>query len=243
MQGSGGTCYIMAATSSLAEFPDQILNIFQNYSENTFTLKFYIRGKPWLVKVDDMIVFQNSDEPRPYFSRISYDGSFWSVIVEKAWSKIKGTYTSSDGGYLQSGLRSLIGAPVFGYRLNTKYDPWQELKEAEDKGYLLTASTTDVRFTGDTNKNNCSLQVNHAYTILHVFERNGDKFYMMRNPWGRSSYNRHITSIENVPFNLDLNTSQEERGIFVLSSSDIFDCFSEYQIGHIKEGYSEVWYD
>jgi hypothetical protein len=90
----------MAAASSLAEFPDQISEIFQNHTSNTFTLRFYIRGKPWFVQVDDTLLFQNSDEPRPYYSRIGSDGSFWSLIVEKAWAKIKGTYTSSDGGYL-----------------------------------------------------------------------------------------------------------------------------------------------
>ena len=77
------------------------------------------------------------------------------MIVEKAWAKIKGTYTSSDGGYLQSGLRSLIGAPVFSYEITS--DPWQELRDAEEKGYLLTASTTDSRYSGDSMKNNCSI--------------------------------------------------------------------------------------
>jgi hypothetical protein len=51
---------------------------------------------------------------------------------------------------------------------------------------------------------------------------------MMRNPWGRSTFNRHISQMEDVPFSLDLNTSQKEKGIFVLNSSDIFECFSEY---------------
>ena len=39
----------------------------------------------------------------------------WVPLLEKAWAKIKGTYQNSDGGYLQNGLRTLTGAPLFTY--------------------------------------------------------------------------------------------------------------------------------
>jgi len=37
----------------------------------------------------------------------------WGPIIEKAWAKVKGTYSNSDSGILASGLRSLVGAPNF----------------------------------------------------------------------------------------------------------------------------------
>jgi len=42
------------------------------------------------------------------------DGAMWGPILEKAWSKVKGTYASSIGGYTSAGLKALTGAPVFG---------------------------------------------------------------------------------------------------------------------------------
>ena len=43
-------------------------------------------------------------------------GDMWGIIAEKAWGKVKGSIlTSGKGGYAGSGLRSLVGAPVFDY--------------------------------------------------------------------------------------------------------------------------------
>jgi len=40
----------------------------------------------------------------------------WAPILEKAWAKIKGSYSSSaDPGYVQNGLRAITGIPVFTY--------------------------------------------------------------------------------------------------------------------------------
>ena len=35
----------------------------------------------------------------------------WSAITEKAWAKVKGAYSNADGGYIDSGVRALTGAP------------------------------------------------------------------------------------------------------------------------------------
>jgi hypothetical protein len=40
----------------------------------------------------------------------------WSVLVEKAWAKVAGNYELANGGYLETGLRSLTGVPVFSYQ-------------------------------------------------------------------------------------------------------------------------------
>ena len=40
----------------------------------------------------------------------------WAPILEKAWAKIKGSYSNSaDPGYVQNGLRAITGIPVFTY--------------------------------------------------------------------------------------------------------------------------------
>lgn len=81
-----------------------------------YTLKFFIRGKPWLITVDDIFLFQDINDPKLYFSKVNSDNSMFSAIVEKAWAKMKGSYSSADTGFNVNGLRALTGSPVFTYK-------------------------------------------------------------------------------------------------------------------------------
>lgn len=63
MQGIGGTCYITAAFGAIAEFPDVVKNVFLTQEKNdagVYAIRFYIRGKPWIVTVDDVFVFKTN---------------------------------------------------------------------------------------------------------------------------------------------------------------------------------------
>ena len=121
MQGMAGTCYIEASLASLAEFPDLVKSVFLTQEKNdagVYAFRFYIRGKPWVVTVDDNFLFTNdmtTGERQPYFARIDKNQQFWAMMLEKAWAKVKGTYTMADGGFVQNGLRSLVGCPVISY--------------------------------------------------------------------------------------------------------------------------------
>lgn len=43
----------------------------------------------------------------------------WGPVLEKAWAKVRGSYTNADGGLLENGLRILTGAPIFFYEMRT----------------------------------------------------------------------------------------------------------------------------
>jgi hypothetical protein len=63
-QGQAGTCYIKASMAAVAEFPDMIRDVFVNTETNDegiYNVKFYIRGKPWIVTVDDNLLFNTYD--------------------------------------------------------------------------------------------------------------------------------------------------------------------------------------
>ena len=60
LQGAAGTCVIKAAMGSLSQFPDLVRNAFVNQQLNQngiINVRFFIRGKPWVVSVDDTMVF------------------------------------------------------------------------------------------------------------------------------------------------------------------------------------------
>lgn len=71
----------------------------------------------------------------------------WAALAEKAWAKIKGSYDISDGGFVQTGLRSLTGVPVFSYKavdINdtiTANAAWQKMKDADLAGYYIGTGT------------------------------------------------------------------------------------------------------
>ena len=77
-----------------------------------YGIRFYIRGKPWVVTVDDKMLFQNGQLK---YMRVADNNSMWAPILEKAWAKVKGNYAQTDGGFVVNGLRSITGVPVFTY--------------------------------------------------------------------------------------------------------------------------------
>lgn len=100
---------------SLAEFPDMVKATFINEAKNDegiYNVKFYIRGKPWVVTVDDSMLFYGDSSL--YFARPSRDGnSIWGAVLEKAWAKVKGNYLNAEAGIVATGIRTLTGLPVF----------------------------------------------------------------------------------------------------------------------------------
>lgn len=61
-------------------------------------MRFFIRGKPWYVTVDDTFLdstfFDNGHTFAP-----ATENNLWIPILEKAWAKAKGTYANSEGGW------------------------------------------------------------------------------------------------------------------------------------------------
>ena len=119
----------------------------------------------------------------------------WGPLLEKAWAKIKGTYTHSDGGYVQTGLRSVTGVPVF-WLYMPYYDDddmdtiYSYIKEADDYDYLIGAGTSGG---SDTTTNDCGIANGHAYSIVSAFSMTDSSSYsynmlLMRNPLGVTYY-------------------------------------------------------
>ena len=144
---------------SLAEYPDLVRSMFINQEESAlgiYNVRFYIRGKPWVVTVDDRMLFWHDhvmvDQPDPQklvFAQPSVDGkSIWGAILEKAWAKVKGNYVHSEAGLMVNGLRALTGLPVYEYmtaQLNERdgslEEAWARIKEGEEKGYIMAITT------------------------------------------------------------------------------------------------------
>ena len=100
-QGGLGDCYFMAASAAIGEWPSLVKSVFLTQNKNkagVFALRVFIRGKPYVITVDDNIMFNKNGSPA--FAQLSDDGaSAWGLIIEKVWAKVVGNYLKTDGGY------------------------------------------------------------------------------------------------------------------------------------------------
>lgn len=167
--------------------------------------------------------------------------AIWAPLLEKAWSKIKGSYMSADGGFIQNGMRALVGCPVFTYWTPDESDytdttdyqieyneTWTLLRELDLAGdYLLGAATA----SSSSKYNSYSVANGHAFSILSVFplrDTQGEieyKLYMVRNPWSDTYYNGDFHYVDSkwtdhrksqIPFDVDPYDSWEN-GIFFIT--------------------------
>lgn len=70
IQGGLGSCYVIASLGSMGEFPDHVRNLFVTKNKNdvkAHAVRFYIRGKPWVVTVNEELLFMYSN-PRLKFA-------------------------------------------------------------------------------------------------------------------------------------------------------------------------------
>ena len=248
MQGQDqANSYISSALGAVAEFPAVVKNIFLTQEKNDagiYAFKFYIRGKPWVVTVDDYFLFTNnatSGDRMPYFSTIGRNQQFWGMLLEKAWAKVKGTYSMSDSGYKANGLKAVVGCPVASYSTSGQDADllFTVIKDANALNYIMAAGTTGT--TGELNS--CGIPQNHGFSLLAGFELttsgNTDyKMYMLRDPWGASTYNGSFNENDvawtsayrgEVPNGVDpIDSVTTNDGIFFVTHTDFLTCFSDF---------------
>ena len=169
-QGGLGDCYFMAASAAIGEWPSLVKSVFLTQNKNTagiFALKVFIRGKPYVISIDDNIMFSNGD---PVFALLSDDKtSAWGLVAEKVYAKVLGNYLKADGGYLDTALRFLTGAPQFSYTLSSSSDlsvTFALINAADVANYIMAAATGPGT---DTTYNVCGIANGHAYSILSAF--------------------------------------------------------------------------
>lgn len=130
-QGYSDTCYVLAALSSISlnrRVFHRILLNKETSQSGYYIVRLWIRGKPWLINVDDRVAFYPGTQSTVH-ARISQYGTYWPLIVEKAWAKIKGGYKEAGFGFASNALRALTGLPVFDHftKQMKADDVWQEL--------------------------------------------------------------------------------------------------------------------
>ena len=110
-------------------------------------MKFYVNGEPHIVVVDDYFPFCEKKNDWA-FSRSSSEKEIWVLLLEKAWSKIHGSYQRIEAGTTGEALPALTGAPSDFQQhseLKNKDDLWKKIKEADSKNYIIATAVSSGR--------------------------------------------------------------------------------------------------
>jgi len=89
----------------------------------------------------------------------------WMAILEKAWSKVKGSYTNSEGGWMTEGIRALTGTPVehFTDLGSHDVDMYDVLQAGYEAKFIIGAISTG---NSDSTTNACGIPQGHAYSLV-----------------------------------------------------------------------------
>src|SRR5262249_51453356 len=186
-QGAIGDCYFVSSLSAIAEAdPQWISGAIQSNPDNTFTVRFFRRGKPVYVTVDNE--FLHSKSGRLVLGSSTDKGELWVAVMEKAYAKWKGGYQNiGQGGNPATALSEITGvssrlildAAISEESLYSKLQTMLEHHEAVVAG---TYSGPHNVYAKD------HLVTSHAYTILGVKEEDDQKYVVLRNPWGNTEW-------------------------------------------------------
>lgn len=186
MQGNVGDCYLVSSLASVAQaHPELLEKNLKTNRDGTYTVTFYERAdmngpsKPVSITVDGD--FPQTSGMLEYIAARSTK-ELWPLIYEKAYAVWKGGYGQIESGMGAMALEAITGAKPSYFPITSDADPKQiyaQVKAAiDDKGCVVALSQpfgSDVKGMVD----------DHAYSVLGAFEKNGQQFVTVRNPWGQ----------------------------------------------------------
>lgn len=83
-------------------------------AEGIFPIKFFYKGGPIIVTIDDQIPVMSNGYP--VNARPGPNGGWWVVLLEKAYAKMNINYANLEGGMQYEAMRALTGQPVMLYQ-------------------------------------------------------------------------------------------------------------------------------
>jgi hypothetical protein len=119
-------------------------------------------------------------------------GELWVPLLEKAWAKIHGSYSSTIAGHPNKALTDLTGAPCSCYFTTSKSaeELWDILQDAQSQQFVCCASAKDDSEISSGVAQGLTLR--HAYTVLGSRTlskaHGGVRLIRLRNPHGKHSW-------------------------------------------------------
>ena len=185
MQGQVGDCYFISALASVAKsHPEILANAVKTNRDGTYTVTFFEK-KPGATQLSPVPVTIDGNFANRH-GRLEYAAAretkeLWPMIFEKAYAQWKGGFGAIEGGMSATALEALTGAKPGFFPVTSESKPdvlFAQIKDA------LAGNGCVVALSKPWDPGEPGVVADHAYTLLGVEEKNGQKFVQLRNPWG-----------------------------------------------------------
>jgi len=205
-QGQLGDCYFLTSLSLMALRPGLIQRLIITPKKNDggiYKIRFCHDGRWKVITIDDHIPYIKHGQGVNLVKNaqpVIDEGTkvIWVALLEKAWSKLHGSYEAIEAGLVRETLFDLTGAPTASW--DTKAENFDEelmfhrIIGFFKLGYLIGAGT-DVGL-GSNVFSSVGLVEGHAYAVLSAEEvknrrtnsGNPLRLIKVRNPWGRGEW-------------------------------------------------------
>ena len=258
IQGSIGDCYFLSIISSLTKYPSLIYQLFNSLfipQNGSYEIKMKVNNKLQIITLDDFFPY-NTKTNMPLFCK-PFKNEIWVMLLEKAWSKIKGSYLNIDNGSPHDVLDFLLlnidkeKNPLYkSYLLNNenKYQIWEKIvNQFENKKNMIMICLSKDKISNKKKLNNFyySIVEKHYYNIIEIYKNNDkEKILKLRNPWGYNLKNENYNKIKNdFDFIIEDKENQEKEeeienylggGEFLIDYKYFCYLFNEIQIYEFK---------
>jgi hypothetical protein len=221
-QGEIGDCWLVAAADAIATMkPSRLRDMMKDNGDGTVTVAFqrydhdartYVAEHVTVTR--DVYGFGSS----PSYGK-SLKGEAWFPLLEKAYAQWKGGYDGIRSGYPFEAFEALLGAEGKHFDLDVSSSDavWAAMQRQSRNGEAMVAwSRVDTRALSFSNT---GLVGDHAYAIVGVELRDGERIVRLRNPWDSNPW-----SAANGPLQL----KQLDGGILEMK----LDVFMKYYAGY-----------
>ena len=241
-QGILGVCYFLAGLSAIAEFPSRLTKIFLNKTSNKYgiySLKFYVRGVPTEIVVDDLIPCYADRKNTPLFSKPK-GKELWVLLAEKAWGKLYKNYAACEKGAIGDALEYLLGCPSVNYTADNQSvdEIWSVISTGDNEKHIMGASTRS-----NVSKD-AGLVADHAYSIISTHQLDNYRVLKLRNPWGQFEWKGDFSdnsSLWNDEYKRKVGFTSADDGVFFMTVEDFRTKFDRYEVCMYNDGWEYTY--
>ncbi|GJC85255.1 calpain-8 [Colletotrichum liriopes] len=123
-----------------------------------------------------------------YFAQCENPNETWLPLLEKAYAKAHGDYTSIEGGFTGEAIEDLTGgvtSEIYTTDILDKEYFWNEKLLKVNQDWLLGCSTGFASRGWGERKGIIEM---HAYSVMKAVEMDGQRLVLLKNPWGKGEW-------------------------------------------------------
>ena len=202
-QGAVGDCWLIAALASVAmTHPSKLIH---PTGSGPHTINLHGDFSGWKSYTGSEKIPVNSSN-RVVFAKSLDSGEIWPALYEKAYAQRVANTTSDTpnilkltGGFGTDALRALTGFKTKvrftkGSSANKLYEVVDGYSAGGKAVWPMVASTYSGDFWVPGKYADVNIVANHVYSVLGHLTKNGEKYIVLRNPWGKHSATVDVAS-------------------------------------------------